>query len=307
MIQPTAPRPNPPFPGKPTLNLSAPAANTSADTASELAAQSNPLPPASPFASLTHFGGFDWAVGEHQFALIDHAGKVLFNLRFFNNADGWAQLRARIAGYTHLGVAIETSTGPAVERLLELGVIVYPMNPKAAERFRDRKAPSGAKDDALDAWCFADALRTDGHGWRELHPLNPLTAELRILCRDEIALIEQRTALILQLKAALHEYYPTALEAFDDWTAEAAWQFILTFSDPHRLASAGKRKWEKFLHTHKLYRPETAAKRLDLFAKAGSHARNLGVEQGSWDRIQVEKNLHILPRRVKHLFDQRIA
>jgi transposase len=169
-------------------------------------------------------------------------------------------------------VAIETSCGPAVERLLELGMTVYPINPKAAERFRDRKSPAGVKSDSLDAWCFADALRTDGHGWRELRPLDPLTAELRILCRDEIALIEQRTALILQLRAALHEYYPTALEAFDDWTLASAWNFILAFATPDALVKAGKRKWEKFLHAHRLYRPETAQKRLDLFAKATEFA-----------------------------------
>jgi transposase len=221
-----------------------------------------------PFRSLTHFGGFDWAMDEHQFAVIDRDGTVLLNFRFSNDANGWAELRAKVAAYPRLGVAIETSCGPAVERLLELGVIVYPINPKAAERFRDRKSPAGVKNDALDAWCFADALRTDGHGWRELRPLDPLTAELRILCRDEIALIEQRTALILQLRQALHEYYPTALAAFDDWTHRCAWDFVLAFPTSDALVKAGKRKWEKFLHTHKLYRPGTAQKRLDLFAKA---------------------------------------
>jgi hypothetical protein len=60
------------------------------------------------------------------------------NLRFTDDAEGWASLREAIAPYPQLGVAIETSTGPAVERLLELGVVLYPMNPKAAERFRDR-------------------------------------------------------------------------------------------------------------------------------------------------------------------------
>jgi transposase len=224
------------------------------------------------FRSLTHFGGFDWAMEEHQFAVVSQEGTILLNLRFTNDVQGWAELRAKIAAYPRLGVAIETSCGPAVERLLDLGVIVYPINPKAAERFRDRKSPSGAKSNSLDAWCFADALRTDGHGWRELRPLDPVTAELRILCRDEIALIEQRTALVLQLRAALHEYYPTALAAFEDWTSEAPWQFIISFRDPHRLVSAGKRKWEKFLHIHKLYRPETAAKRLELFAKAKQFA-----------------------------------
>lgn len=101
-----------------------------------------------------------------------------------------------------IGVAIETSRGPAVERLLEMGLRVHPMNPKAAERFRDRKAPSGAKDDPLDAWSFADALRTDGHDWRPLWPDDPATHELRILCRDEIGLIQERTALVLRLQGA---------------------------------------------------------------------------------------------------------
>jgi transposase len=228
--------------------------------------------PSEPFASLTHFGGFDWAMDEHQFAVVDRDGTVLMNLRFSNDAKGWDELRAAIAAYPRLGAAIETSCGPAVERLLELNVVVYPVNPKAAERFRDRKAPAGVKNDALDAWCFADALRTDGHGWRQLRPLDPLTAELRILCRDEIALIEQRTAMVLQLRQALHEYYPTALSAFDDWTSIGAWDFVLAFTTPDALVKAGKRKWEKFLHTHKLYRPETAQKRLDLFAKATEFA-----------------------------------
>jgi hypothetical protein len=39
-------------------------------------------------------------------------------------------------------------------------------------------------------------LRVDGHGWKALAKENPLVAELRLLCRDEVALIEERTALI---------------------------------------------------------------------------------------------------------------
>ena len=48
-------------------------------------------------------------------------------------------------------------------------------------------------------------------------PMPPLTQELRILCRDEVQLIRQRTALVCQLRAALREYYPAALEAFCNW------------------------------------------------------------------------------------------
>lgn len=221
-----------------------------------------------PFAQLDHYAGFDWASDKHDVCVVDRAGTVVLELCFDDTAQGWAQLRQRLAPLGKVGVAIETSRGPQVERLLDMGLRVFPMNPKAAERFRDRKAPSGAKADALDAWSFADALRTDGAGWRPLLGEDPATQLLRILCRDEIALIEQRTALVLQLRQALHEYYPAALEAFDDWTAPSSWEFVVQFPTPAALAGAGKRRWQKFLHTQRLYCPSSAARRLEVFARA---------------------------------------
>ncbi len=81
-------------------------------------------------------------------------------------------------------------------------------------------------------------------------------------------MIGQRTALVNQLQAALNEYYPAALDAFDDWTLPAAWAFIERFPTPEKLVSAGKRRWQKFLHTHKIYRPQTYEKRLAIFQRA---------------------------------------
>ena len=231
------------------------------------------------FSTLTHYGAVDWGRGKNDLCVVDAAGKITLEQSIDNSSDAWAELRTKLAAMQApdgsaavVGFAIETNCGPAVERLLEAQLAVFPLNPKAAERYRDRKAPAGAKSDRLDAFSFADALRTDGHAWRPLRQQDALTQELRLLCRDEVALIEQRTALVNQLQAALHEYYPTAIAAFDDWTRSGAWEFILAFPTPHQLSSAGKRKWEKFLHAHKLYRPETAAKRISLFALAGKWA-----------------------------------
>ena len=228
--------------------------------------------PAQAFGQLTHYGGFDWAKAEHHALVVDRQGHIVLSLRFANDADGWAHFRRKVAAFPGLGIAIETNCGPAVERLLDMGLTLYPLNPKAAERYRDRKAPAGAKDDALDAWSIADGLRTDGRGWRPLRPQDPLTTELRLLCRDEVALIEQRTALVNQLKAALHEYYPAALDAFDDWTGEGPWRFVITFPSPDVLVKAGRRKQERFLHANKLYRPQTAEQRLSAFAAAKAFA-----------------------------------
>jgi len=219
------------------------------------------------------FAGFDWASDHHDVVAVDPGGKIVLDLTIEDTAEGWAVLRekfTKLVGHdpSSVAVAVETCNGPAVERLLEMGCGVYPLNPKAAKRYRERKNPMGAKSDRLDAWSFGDALRTDGHGWRRLAADDPLTQELRILCRDEVHLIQQRTALVCQLKQALREYYPAALEAFDDWINLSSWAFIEKFPTPQTLVKAGKRRWEKFLHANRLARPERYNQRLEIFARA---------------------------------------
>ena len=171
---------------------------------------------------------------------------------------------------------------------------------------------SGGKTDHLDAWSFADALRTDGHAWRPLKPEEPLVQELRLLCRDEIHLIRQRTALANQLQAALHEYYPAALEAFDDWTLPSAWAFVERFPTAEASKKAGKRCWEKFLHVHRLYRPQTYEKRLTLFARATAFCGSQAVTNAkSLLAVSLAKQLRVLEaqletyrERIEQLFKQ---
>jgi len=226
---------------------------------------------------LTHFAGFDWAGDHHDVVIVDQAGLVVAEFRFAHSAEGWEQFRQKTQAHAALGVAVETCSGAAVEELLRSACTVFPVQPKAAARYRERKSPSGVKDDQLDAWALADALRMDGRTWRALAPEDPLIQELRLLCRDEVTLIQQRTLLVNQLRAALREYYDTALQAFDDWTLPAAWDLIVQFPTPTELAQAGKRRWEKFLHVHKLWRPATAQNRLELFAHAADWKRSEAV------------------------------
>ena len=261
---------------------------------------------AAAFAQLDHFAGFDWATASHHVAVVDKAGGLVLRLEFDDTAQGWQQLKEKLAPLGKVAVAIETCRGPEVERLLEMDLSVYPMNPKAAQRFRERKAPSGAKDDALDAFCFADALRTDGHGWRMLVAEDQATQLLRILCRDEIGLIEQRTALVLALRAALREYYPAALEAFEDWTMVPAWHFVLAFSTPAELEAAGQKKWKNFLHKHRLW-TATAPKRMEIFARAQAFASGNAatIEAKSLLAMATVKSLLTLEAQIKE-YRQRI-
>ncbi len=265
-----------------------------------------------PWSELTHFAGFDWAKEHHDVVVVDKSGGVVAEFSFENTAAGWQQYYDRMRAYPAVAVAIETCQGAAVERLLQGDATVYPVNPKSAERYRDRKGAAGAKSDRGDAWSLADALRLDGHTWRALVPEDPLIQEMRQLCRDEVALIEQRTAFVNQLRQALYEYYPAALEAFDDWTKPYAWAFIEKFPTPQALAKAGRRRWNTFLHTHKLYRPETYEMRMECFARATEFcgtapttaAKSLLAVTLAKVLRALEHQLKEYRRKIRALFDQ---
>jgi transposase len=224
--------------------------------------------PMKAWQDITHYAGFDWAKDHHAVVIVNSQGHIVADFQFDHSREGWKIFGEKTSLCPNLAVAIETSQGAAVDQLLQREYTLYPVHPVAAQSYRERKAPTGTKTDHLDAWGLADALRVDGHGWKALQPMDSLTQQLRLLCRDEVTLIEQRTALVNQLQQALAEYYPAALQAFDDWTDGFTWEFVLAFPTPDLLVTAGKRRWEKFLHSHKLWRPATVEKRLKLFAEA---------------------------------------
>jgi transposase len=261
---------------------------------------------------LTHYAGFDWARDHHDIVIVDARGQIVAEFRIAHNLEGWQDFRQKIAAYPGLGIVIETSQGAAIDQLLQIDLTVYPIHPVAARRYRERKAPSGNKTDRVDAWSLADALRLDGSQWKALQPLDPLTQQLRLLCRDEMSLIEQRTALVNQLQQALSEYYPAALDAFKDWTRPSTWQFVLEFPTPEILLKRKRSRWEKFLHKHKLWRPDTAEQRLKIFARAGAFCGSSAVTSAkSLLAVSLARLLRLLQaqldeyrQQIERLFEQ---
>ncbi|THK35760.1 hypothetical protein EHS39_23205 [Ensifer sp. MPMI2T] len=65
-----------------------------------------------------------------------------------------------------VAIGIEVPHGPVVEGLMDAGFLVHAINPKQLDRLRDRLTMAGAKDDRLDAFVLADALKTDRRLYR---------------------------------------------------------------------------------------------------------------------------------------------
>jgi transposase len=99
---------------------------------------------------------------------------------------------------------------------------VYAVNPLAVARYRDRHHVSGAKSDASDAKLLADLVRTDRHNHRPIAGDSPAVEAIKVLARAHQNLIWARTRHTNALRNALREYYPAALEAFEDLAHRAA-------------------------------------------------------------------------------------
>lgn len=123
----------------------------------------------------------------HQVCIMDD-DRIVAEFRVPKEASGLSCLLKDIArresDKTKVVIAVERPDGPFVGGLLAAGYTVYPINPKAIERYRERFALGGTKTDLVDARCLAGLLRTDRDAYRPMKPDSPLTRELRMVTRD---------------------------------------------------------------------------------------------------------------------------
>ena len=113
-------------------------------------------------------------------------------------------------------VGIEKDHGLWVRALAVSGYRVYAINPMAVARYRDRHRVSGAKSDGADAKVLADLVRTDRHNHRPFEGDSAQAEGIKVLARAHQNLIWTRARQIAALRAGLLEYYPAALQAFNN-------------------------------------------------------------------------------------------
>src|SRR5256714_2667598 len=112
------------------------------------------------------------------------------------------------------------------EALLDAGYVVYALNPKAVDQYRERTRVAGGKTDPADAELLARILVTDRERHQPLRPSSPLVEEIRVLARqDERANRDQRR-LLNRLRHDLLAVFPAALDAFPELTAISALAFL---------------------------------------------------------------------------------
>src|SRR5688500_1885256 len=103
-------------------------------------------------------------------------------------------------------VAIETNRGLLVACLRATGGTLYPINPKAVDRYRDRHSVARKKSDAGDALVLAHILRTDRAAHRPLPADSELAQAIAVLARAQQDAVWERTCAHNKLRSLLREY-----------------------------------------------------------------------------------------------------
>jgi transposase len=187
------------------------------------------------------FVGDDWAEDHHDVEVMNAAGKVLAKRRLPEGVAGIAQLHELVG--RHLGddadeaevvIGIETDRGPWVAALITAGYLVFPVNPLQASHYRERHGVSGAKSDGGDAHMLADMVRTDSHQLRQAAGDSPEAEAVKVTARMHKTMIWERTRAVQRLRHQLREYFPAALEAFEDLDAPDTLELLGKAPDPGR-------------------------------------------------------------------------
>jgi len=166
------------------------------------------------------FVGHDWAEDHHDVFLEDERGGRLAAARLPEGLQGVRRFHELVGAHVddpeEVTIATETDRGLLVGAFVAAGYRVLAVNPLSTSRYRERLSTSGAKSDPGDARVLAELARVDGHLHRPIAGDSDLAEAVKVLARAHQTLIWTRQRQTNQLRSTLREFYPGALEAFDD-------------------------------------------------------------------------------------------
>jgi transposase len=223
-----------------------------------------------PFAALV---GLDWAderpavvllaagsqIKEH--ATLEHTPEAL--------SDWVAQLPHRFAG-GKIAVILEQSRGSLLYALLpHAHLVLHPLNPQMAAKFRKAFYPSGAKDDPLDAELLLEILCQHRDRLKAWQPDEPVTRQLPLLVEARRRFVADRVRLSNRLENALKSYFPQALQLVgESLTAPMACAFLQKWPTLAAVQKAGPQRLRKFYHGQHSRAEKLIQQRLRLLAQA---------------------------------------
>jgi transposase len=224
--------------------------------------------------------GIDWADTKHDICL-QAAGDIRREFDCIPHQvariDEWAKtLHRRFGG--PIAVAVELAKGPIVAALQKYDFFtLFPINPSTLAKYREAFKPSRAKDDPTDAELALDLLLRHPERFAPLRPQSVAMRSLLSLVEQRRELVGDKTRLTNRLCDTLKQYYPQALEWFEQRDTVLFCDFLTRWPTLLAVRRARRTTLEAFFHAHQGRRANLIEARLESIRGATPLTEDPGI------------------------------
>jgi len=212
------------------------------------------------------FAAIDWADQKNYWRLQPAGSPQCEHGELDNTPEAvevWAASLQQRFGGRPIALCMEQSRGALTYMLTKYPhLVVFPIHPTTAARYRETFTPSGAKSDPSDTASLLDLLLR--HGER-LHPLRPDTPETRLLhflVEERRRTVNEKTRQSNRLTDCLKLYFPQILDWFDDVTTPLVKELLERWPQLEQLQRAHPGTLRNFFHQHNCRSAELVESRI---------------------------------------------
>lgn len=257
------------------------------------------------------FAAIDWADQKHFWRLVPAGSQHAEQGELENTpeaVEAWATTLQQRFGGRPIALCLEQSRGPLVYMLTKYAhLVLFPVHPTTAARYRETFCPSGAKADPSDTASLLDLLLR--HPER-LTPLQPDTTETRLLqflVERRRQIVDEKTRQKNRLTDCLKLYFPQLLHWFDDVSGPLVGALLERWPGLEQLQRSHPGTLRKFFHQQNCRGEELIEERISAIYQAIPATRDAAVlEAGTITARGLVALLTTLRGNIDEL-DRRIA
>jgi transposase len=242
---------------------------------------SEPMPSTKSEPEWVAFAAIDWADQKHFWRLVPSDSRQQEQGELENTPEAvevWAaSLQQRFDGRP-IAVCLEQARGALIYMLSKYAhLVLFPVHPTTAARYRETFCTSGAKDDPNDTASLLDLLLRHRERLRQLQPDTEETRLLQFLVEERRRAVNEKTRQSNRLTDCLKLYFPQILRWFDDVGTPLVGDLLERWPSLEELRRAHPGTLRKFFNEHNCRSAERNQERIDAIYAAVSATNDAAV------------------------------
>ena len=200
------------------------------------------------------FAAIDWADQKNFWRLVPAGSPRQEQGELENTPEAvevWAATLQQRFGGRPIAVCLEQSRGALVYMLAKYAhLVLFPVHPTTAARYREAFCTSGAKSDPSDTASLLDLLLRHRERLRQLRPDTTETRLLQFLVEERRRTVDEKTRHSNRLTNCLKLYFPQILHWFGDVAGPLVGDLLERWPSLQELQRAHPGTLHKFFHQH---------------------------------------------------------